>query len=123
MYRAIERKNRFMKRFFAVLIIIALMSLTVHGRLPESVPNEGDVMLLARLITAECDGRDWTEMVECGALCVARTKNGLHCTTIAGVIFEKGLYESVSNGRIYVRPTVLAIRAAEEALFGMLSEG
>lgn len=115
-----------MKRLFAILIIIGALSGVCVNALTETPKTEvsrGDVYLLARLITAECDGRDWTEMVICGAECVERTKNGYHCTTLAGVIFEEGLYESVSNGKIYNIPTVLAIRAAEEALLGMLSEG
>ena len=115
-----------MKRLFAILIIIGALTCVCVNALTETPKTEvprGDVLLLARLITAECDGRDWAEMVECGAECVEMTKNGYHCTTIAGVIFEEGLYESVSDGRIYNKPTVLAIRAAEEALLGMLSEG
>lgn len=109
-----------MKKIIIAALISALLTVDCGAVSPFGYVNGYDAELLARLIEAETGGRDWYEMVACGALCMKRVKSGAHPDTVAGVVFEQGLYASVSDGSIYCVPSELARRAAIDAICGML---
>lgn len=83
--------------------------------------SEYDVYLLARLIQAESDSDDWFEMITIGAEAVRRLGSTEHPDTLAGVIFEYGAYDSAADGSIWNEPSDKAVRAARDAMRGMLN--
>lgn len=89
------------------------------GRIPYS---EGDLDLLARLITAEADSESYAAKVAVGAVVLNRVKSPLFPNTIAEVIYQSngGVYQfvPVKNGFINRPATPDSTRAAKEALNG-----
>jgi N-acetylmuramoyl-L-alanine amidase len=97
------------------------VTLEALTREPDSTYSEYDVYLLAQLIDAENAGGSWFDMLNTGAEAVRRIGSAAHPVTLAGVIFEHGAYASAYNGRIWNDPSDKAIRAARDALRGMLN--
>ncbi|KJS68448.1 MAG: cell wall hydrolase [Peptococcaceae bacterium BICA1-7] len=93
--------------------------LSPYGRIPYS---EGDLDLLARLITAEADSESYVAKVAVGAVVLNRVKSPLFPNTIAKVINQAngGVYQfvPVKNGSINRPAKPDSIQAAKEALNG-----
>lgn len=83
------------------------------------VSRGNDVDLLARLIAAEARGEPYTGMVAVGAVILNRVQSPRFPNTLAGVVFQPGAFESVSNGLIWRRtPNSSEYQAARAALNG-----
>lgn len=82
------------------------------------VSDRDAITLLARLIMGEAADEPFEGKVAVGAVVLNRVRNASFPHTIAGVIFQPGAFESVSNGQIWRPLTSEAIRAAELALSG-----
>jgi LysM repeat protein len=84
--------------------------------------SDGDLDLLARLITAEADSESYLTKVAVGAVVLNRVKSPLFPNTMAEVIYQvnDGVYQfaPVKNGFINRLATPDSIRAAKEALNG-----
>ncbi|WP_414705237.1 spore cortex-lytic enzyme [Pseudobacteroides sp.] len=80
--------------------------------------NNGDTYLLARLIHGEARGESYTGRVAVGAVILNRTRDGRFPKTIAGVIYEPGAFDAVSDGQINLEPDQQSIKAAADALNG-----
>jgi len=95
-------------------------ALANNGAIPYT---QGDLDLLARLITAEANNQPYTAKVAVGAVVVNRVKDPDFPNTIHGVIYEKsyGYYQftPVENGMINKPASQDAIKAAYEALNGV----
>ncbi|MEG6615616.1 LysM peptidoglycan-binding domain-containing protein [Peptococcaceae bacterium 1198_IL3148] len=91
------------------------------SRSTNSVSN-GELDLLARLITAEAQGESYTTQVAVGSVVLNRVKHKDFANTISGVIYEKsyGYYQftPVMNGYINKPATDSARRAAQDAVNG-----
>jgi len=85
--------------------------------------TQGDLDLLARLITAEADNQPYTAKVAVGAVVVNRVKDSRFPNSISGVIYEKsyGYYQftPVQNGMINKPASQEALKAAYDALNGV----
>ncbi len=77
-----------------------------------------DIVLLARLITAEAGGQPYEGQVAVGAVVMNRIASGLFASTVKGVVFQPGQFEVVRNGRINMTPTETALKAAQAAARG-----
>ena len=77
-----------------------------------------DIYLLARLISGEARGESYQGQVAVGAAIMNRIKSGRFPKTIAGNIFKKGEFESVSNGQIWKTVTSSSLKAARAAVSG-----
>jgi N-acetylmuramoyl-L-alanine amidase len=77
-----------------------------------------DVMLLAHVIQAEAGNQPFLGMVAVGAVVLNRTRAPGFPSTIAGVVFQPGQFESVADGRVNLPVTPLAVAAARAALEG-----
>jgi len=87
------------------------------------LPTERDTALLARFIEAETGGRDWLTMIAVATDAVSKVGKSGHADTLAGVIFEYGIYDSVARGEIQrIKPSELSLRAAYDTLSGMRTE-
>ncbi|MCR4431453.1 MAG: cell wall hydrolase [Tepidanaerobacteraceae bacterium] len=79
----------------------------------------GDYMLLARLVSGEARGEPFPGQVGVAAVILNRAKHPKFPPTVAGVIFQPGAFESVSNGQIWASyPSRSNFNAAREALNG-----
>ena len=83
-----------------------------------STTNSTDLNLLARLIYGEARGESYTGQVAVGAVVLNRVKSSKFPNTIAGVIYQAGAFDVVSDGQINMSPSSTAIKAAQDALNG-----
>lgn len=85
----------------------------------EMIVSESEVYLLARIIVAEAEDQPYKGKVAVGAVVINRVKSGKFPNTIRGVIYQRGQFSPVSNGRFYrVNVTAEDIEAARDALRG-----
>ncbi len=82
------------------------------------VSARDDVTLLARLITAEAGSESYTGQVAVGAVILNRVASSQFPNTLAGVIYQPGAFESVSNGTANQAPFESSLRAAQDAMNG-----
>ena len=83
-----------------------------------SSSNSSDLNLLARLIYGEARGESYTGQVAVGAVVLNRVKSSLFPNTIAGVIYQSGAFDAVSDGQINLTPDSTAKKAAQDAMNG-----
>ena len=83
-----------------------------------STSNSSDTNLLARLIYGEARGEPYTGQVAVGAVVLNRVRSSKFPNTIAGVIYQKGAFDVVSDGQINMAPNSTAIKAAKDAING-----
>jgi len=102
----------------AVLIVALGIAVAVVRR-GDAQGRTGDANLLARLVSAEAQGEPYQGMVAVAAVMLNRVKDPKFPSTMSGVIFQPGAFESVSNGLIWQRsPSNQAVSAARDALNG-----
>lgn len=80
--------------------------------------NSNNVTLLSRLIYGEARGEPYTGQVAVGAVIMNRVKSSSFPNTIAGVIYQNGAFDAVSDGQINYTPDSTARKAAQDALNG-----
>lgn len=80
--------------------------------------NQSNVNLLARLINGEARGEPYTGMVAVGAVVLNRVASSKFPSTIAGVIYQAGAFDAVSDGQINYSPSQQSYNAARDALNG-----
>ena len=83
-----------------------------------SSSNSNDTNLLARLIYGEARGESYTGQVAVGAVVLNRVKSSSFPNTIAGVIYQAGAFDAVSDGQINLTPDSTAKKAASDAMNG-----
>ena len=98
---------------------LAALGLSLSGSGSSSAATAtGDVYLLARLIYGEGRGEPYKGQVAIGAVVLNRVKSASFPNTIAGVIYQSGAFDAVSDGQINLSPDETAIKAAKDALNG-----
>ncbi len=98
------------------LAALALPTGISRGSTENSSGN--DVNLLAHLINGEARGEPFEGQVAVGAVILNRTRDDRFPRTIAGVIYQPGAFDAVSDGQINLEPDSNAFRAARDALNG-----
>ncbi len=83
-----------------------------------SSSNNTDVNLLARLVHGEARGEPYTGQVAVAAVVLNRVKSSSFPNSIAGVIYQPGAFDVVSDGQINMAPDSSSINAARDALNG-----
>ena len=83
-----------------------------------STNSNSNLNLLSRLVYAEARGESYTGQVAVAAVVLNRVENSSFPNTIAGVIYQKGAFDVVSDGQINMTPNSTAIKAAQDALNG-----
>ncbi len=74
--------------------------------------------LLARLVHGEARGEPYTGKVAVAAVVLNRVKSSSFPNTVAGVIYQKGAFDAVSDGQINMSPDSTSRKAAQDALNG-----
>ena len=77
-----------------------------------------EIDLLARVVSAEAQGEPFEGQVAVASVILNRLKSPLFPSTIEGIIFEKGAFESVQNGMIWKEPVKSAYQAVYAAIRG-----
>ena len=80
--------------------------------------NSTDLNLLARLVYGEARGESYTGQVAVAAVVLNRVESSSFPNTVAGVIYQKGAFDVVSDGQINLQPNQTAISAAQDAING-----
>lgn len=83
-----------------------------------SASNDSNLNLLSRLIYGEARGEPYTGQVAVGAVVLNRVKSSAFPNTIAGVIYQNGAFDVVSDGQINLVQNSTAKKAAQDALNG-----
>lgn len=83
-----------------------------------SSTNSNDLNLLSRLVYGEARGEPYTGQVAVAAVVLNRVKSSSFPNTIAGVIYQSGAFDVVSDGQINLTPNETAKKAAQDALNG-----
>ena len=83
-----------------------------------SSTNSSDLNLLSRLVYGEARGEPYTGQVAVAAVVLNRVEHSSFPNTIAGVIYQSGAFDVVSDGQINLTPNDTAKKAAQDALNG-----
>jgi len=88
--------------------------------LPTGTPatTNSNIDILARLIHGEARGEPYEGMVAVGAVVLNRVADSRFPNTIAGVIYQKGAFDVVTDGQINLPPSDTSYKAAQDALNG-----
>ena len=82
----------------------------------QSSSNSSDLNLLSRLVYGEARGEEYIGQVAVAAVVLNRVDSPNFPTTVAGVIYESGAFDVVSDGQINLSPDKTAKSAAQDAL-------
>ena len=80
--------------------------------------DSANIELLARLIHGEARGEPYTGMVAVGAVVLNRVASSKFPSTVAGVIYQAGAFDAVSDGQINLTPSQQSYNAARDAMNG-----
>ncbi|NLY18713.1 MAG: spore cortex-lytic enzyme [Clostridiaceae bacterium] len=86
------------------------------GVKPQS--SNKDLNLLAHLVHGEARGEPYIGQVAVAAVVLNRVADSRFPNTIAGVIYQPGAFDAVSDGQINLEPTSQSYKAARDALNG-----
>ena len=117
-----QRKNGLTADGVAGPATLAAMGISSGGTVAASSSSRSsyssDVELLARLIYGEARGEPYVGMVAVGAVVLNRVKSSQFPNTIAGVVYQTGAFDAVSDGQINMTPNEQSRRAARDAMNG-----
>lgn len=95
------------------------MGIFPNGSLPTSHSSyQNNLSLLARVVNGEARGESYKGKVAIAAVILNRVRSSLFPKTIAGVIYQPGAFDAVSDGQINLAPNAESIKAAQDALNG-----
>ena len=80
--------------------------------------SSSNLNLLSRLVYSEARGEPYTGQVAVAAVVLNRVSSSSFPNTIAGVIYQSGAFDAVSDGQINLSPDSTSIKAAQDALNG-----
>ena len=80
--------------------------------------NSTNLNLLSRLVYAESRGEPYSGQVAVAAVVLNRVSSSSFPNTIAGVIYQSGAFDAVSDGQINMTPDATAKKAAQDAING-----
>ena len=78
--------------------------------------NSSDLNLLSRLVYGEARGEPYQGQVAVAAVVLNRVKSSNFPNTVAGVIYQSGAFDAVSDGQVNLTPNSTAKSAAQDAL-------
>ena len=80
--------------------------------------NSSNLNLLSRLVYSEARGEPYSGQVAVAAVVLNRVSSSSFPNTIAGVIYQRGAFDAVSDGQINLTPDSTAVKAAQDAING-----
>ncbi len=116
--KSFQRKNGLTVDGIAGTKTLNAMGITSGSNSGGTTSNSSNVNLLAHLIYGEARGENYIGQVAVGAVIMNRVRSSLFPNTIAGVIYQKGAFDAVSDGQINMSPDNSAKKAAQDAING-----
>lgn len=84
----------------------------------QTASNSSDLNLLSRLVYGEARGEEYIGQVAVAAVVLNRVDSPNFPNSVAGVIYQRGAFDVVSDGQINLSPNKTARSAAQDALNG-----
>lgn len=116
--KSFQKKNGLTVDGIAGTKTLNAMGITSTSNSTGTTSNSSNVNLLAHLIYGEARGESYIGQVAVGAVIMNRVKSSSFPNTIAGVIYQKGAFDAVSDGQINMNPDNTAKKAAQDAING-----
>ena len=118
--KSFQRKNGLTADGIAGPATLKAMGITSSsgGSSQTTGSNSSDINLLSHLIYGEARGEPYTGQVAVGAVIMNRVKSSKFPNSIAGVIYQRGAFDAVSDGQINMSPDSSAKKAAQDAYNG-----
>lgn len=116
--KSFQKKNGLTVDGIAGTKTLNAMGITSGSNSGGTTSNSSNVNLLAHLIYGEARGESYIGQVAVGAVIMNRVRSSLFPNTIAGVIYQKGAFDAVSDGQINMSPDNSAKKAAQDAING-----
>lgn len=113
-----QRKNGLTQDGIAGPATLKAMGITSTNTNTSSGSNSSDINLLSHIIYGESRGEPYSGQVAVGAVIMNRVKSSSFPNTIAGVIYQKGAFDAVSDGQINMNPDSTSKKAAQDAYNG-----
>ena len=113
-----QKKNGLTVDGIAGTQTLKAMGITSSSSSSSSSNNSSNVNLLARVVYGEARGEPYTGQVAVAAVVLNRVKSSKFPNTIAGVIYQSGAFDAVSDGQINLNPDSTSKKAAQDALNG-----
>lgn len=83
-----------------------------------SSSSGNDLNLLSKVVYAEARGEPYSGQVGVAAVVLNRVSSSSFPNTVAGVVYQSGAFDAVSDGQINLTPDSTARKAAQDALNG-----
>ena len=116
--KSFQKKNGLTVDGIAGTQTLKAMGITSSSSSSSSSNNSSNVNLLARVVYGEARGEPYTGQVAVAAVVLNRVKSSKFPNTIAGVVYQSGAFDAVSDGQINMTPDATAKKAAQDALNG-----
>ena len=116
-----QRKNGLTSDGVAGPATLKAMGITSSGDASSSSgsgSNSSNINLLSHIIYGEARGEPYAGQVAVGAVIMNRVRSSSFPNSIAGVIYQKGAFDAVSDGQINQTPDSTAKKAAQDAYNG-----
>ena len=94
------------------------ISLSSNTSSSSQTTSSTNLNLLARVVYGEARGEPYTGHVAVAAVVLNRVKSSSFPNTVAGVVYQSGAFDCVSDGQINLTPNQSAYNAARDALNG-----
>lgn len=80
--------------------------------------SSNDLSLLSRVVYSEARGEPYVGQVAVAAIVLNRVSNSSFPNSVAGVVYQSGAFDAVSDGQINLTPDSTARKAAQDAING-----
>lgn len=80
--------------------------------------SSNDLTLLSKVVYSEARGEPYVGQVAVAAIVLNRVSNSSFPNTVAGVVYQAGAFDAVSDGQINLTPDSTARKAAQDAING-----
>lgn len=80
--------------------------------------NSNDLNLLSRVVYSEARGEPYVGQVAVAAIVLNRVSHSSFPNSVAGVVYQSGAFDAVSDGQINLTPDSTAKKAAQDAING-----
>lgn len=118
--KSFQRKNGLTVDGIAGKNTLAAMGIYNSTNTSSSSSNasSSNLNLLSRLVYGEARGEPYSGQVAVAAVVLNRVSHSSFPNTVAGVIYQRGAFDVVSDGQINMSPDATAKKAAQDALNG-----
>ena len=118
--KSFQRKNGLTVDGIAGKNTLAAMGIYHSSNTSSSSSNSSssNLNLLSRLVYGEARGEPYSGQVAVAAVVLNRVSSSSFPNTVAGVIYQRGAFDVVSDGQINMSPDSTAIKAAQDAING-----